>query len=60
MKFAFIAARDVAFPVSAMCRVLGVTRSSFYVWQSGRDQSEQRATGNRHRTKRALQGTPRH
>ena len=32
MKFAFIAARDVAFPVSAMCRVLGVTRSGFYAW----------------------------
>jgi putative transposase len=33
MKFAFIAARDVAFPVSAMCRVLGVTRSGFYARQ---------------------------
>jgi putative transposase len=32
MKFAFIAARDVAFPVSAMCRVLGVTRSGYYAW----------------------------
>lgn len=33
MKFAFIAARDVAFPVSTMCRVLDVTRSGFYAWQ---------------------------
>ena len=32
MKFAFIAARDVAFPVSTMCRMLGVTRSGFYAW----------------------------
>ena len=29
MKFAFIA-QTVAFPVNAMCRVLGVTRSGFY------------------------------
>ena len=32
MKFAFIAAREVAFPVSSMCRVLGVTKSGFYAW----------------------------
>jgi putative transposase len=33
VKFAFIAARDVAFPVSTMCRALEVTRSGFYAWQ---------------------------
>ena len=32
MKFAFIAAREVAFPVNTICRVLGVTRSGFYAW----------------------------
>jgi transposase InsO family protein len=32
VKFAFIAAREVAFPVSAMCRVLGITKSGFYAW----------------------------
>lgn len=32
MKFAFIAAREVAFPVSTMCRVLGVAKSGFYAW----------------------------
>ncbi len=33
MKFAFIAAREVAFPVITMCRVLGVTRGGFYAWK---------------------------
>ncbi len=33
MKFAFIAAREVAFPVSALCRVLGVTKSGYYAWK---------------------------
>lgn len=32
MKFAFIAAKEVAFPVSTMCRVLGVTKSGYYAW----------------------------
>lgn len=33
MKFAFIASKEVAFPVSALCRVLGVTKSGFYAWK---------------------------
>lgn len=33
MKFAFVASREVAFPVSAVCRVLGVTKSGFYAWK---------------------------
>lgn len=33
MKFAFIASKEVAFPVLAMCKVLGITRSGFYAWK---------------------------
>ncbi|WP_394829299.1 hypothetical protein [Pendulispora albinea] len=33
MKFAFIAAKEVAFPVQAMCSVLGVSRSGYYAWR---------------------------
>ena len=30
MKFAFVHAQKVSFPVSAMCRLLGVTRQGYY------------------------------
>jgi hypothetical protein len=32
VRFAFIAAREVAFPVDTMCRVLSVSRSGYYAW----------------------------
>ena len=32
MKFVFIASKQVAFPVSAMCRVLGVSPSGYYAF----------------------------
>jgi hypothetical protein len=33
VKFRFLPARDVAFPISTMCRVLDVSRSGFHAWQ---------------------------
>ena len=34
MKFAFIASQEVAFPVSVLCRMLGVSRSGYYAWKA--------------------------
>ena len=33
MKYAFIQAQEVAFPVQAMCQLLGVSRSGYYAWK---------------------------
>jgi transposase InsO family protein len=33
VKFAFIASKEVAFPVLTMCKALGVTPSGYYAWK---------------------------
>jgi transposase InsO family protein len=33
VKFGFIKAQEVAFPVQSMCQVLGVSRSGYYAWK---------------------------
>jgi transposase InsO family protein len=34
VKYAFIQAQEVAFPVQAMCQLLGVSRSGYYAWKA--------------------------
>ncbi len=66
MKFAFIAAREVAFPVSAMCRVLGVAKSGYYAWRKRpkpererRDAQLAAAVAAVHKRSRLTYGSPR-
>ena len=66
MKFAFIAAREVAFPISSMCRVLGVTKSGFYAWakrpkpaRAKRDAQLAAAVAAVHQRSRGTYGSPR-
>ncbi len=33
MKFAFVSAEQVAFPVAVMCRMLAVSTSGYYAWK---------------------------
>lgn len=66
MKFAFMAAQEVAFPVAALCRVLGVTRSGYYAWKK-RPPSKMARSNARlaaevagaHRASRGIYGSPR-
>lgn len=66
MRFAFIATQEVAFPVQAMCRLLGVSRSGYYAWKtrprsSTETQHEALAAEITavHRRSRGLYGSPR-
>jgi putative transposase len=66
MKFDFIAAKEVAFPVATMCRVLGVSPSGYYACKS-RPPSKRVADDARvaaeiaaaHRASRGIYGSPR-
>ncbi len=66
MKFDFIAAKEVAFPITAMCRVLGVSPSGYYArrarpapkraTEDARLAAEIRAA---HKASRGIYGSPR-
>lgn len=65
MKFAFIA-QQVAFPVNAVCRVLGVTRSGYYAWKKRPKPARERAdaqlaatVASVHKRSRKTYGSPR-
>ncbi len=66
MKFAFIGEKQVAFPVSAMCRVLNVSPSGYYAFCK-RPASARRSTDARlateigvaHKRSRGIYGSPR-
>jgi transposase InsO family protein len=66
VKFAFILARAVAFPIAFMCRVLGVSVSGFYAWRK-RPQPERAKSDARlavevrasHKRSRGRYGSPR-
>jgi putative transposase len=66
MKFAFIASKEVAFPVDAMCRVLVVSRSGYYAWKKRpeplkKTQDAQLTVeiAGTHRRSRGIYGSPR-
>jgi putative transposase len=62
VKFDFIAAKEVAFPVATMCRVLGVSPSGYYACKS-RLPSKRLADDARvaaaHKASRGIYGSPR-
>ena len=66
MKFVFIAAKQVAFPVATMCRTLGVSPSGYYAWRvrpaPKRKSDDARLTADvaaAHEGSRGIYGSPR-
>ena len=44
MRYAFVEAKRVAFPVAALCRVMGVSRSGFYAYLAAPETPRERRT----------------
>jgi transposase InsO family protein len=66
VKFAFIEASQVAFPIGPMCEVLGVSRSGYYAWRKcptpARAKSDAQLTveiAGAHKRSRSTYGSPR-
>jgi putative transposase len=66
VKFSFVAAEKANFPVSLLCRVVGVSRSGFYAWQgrppsahATEDKALAGAIAIAHRQSRGTYGSPR-
>jgi transposase InsO family protein len=66
MKFSFVAAKEVAFPVGVMCHVLGISRSGYYAWKrrppptrAARDAHLAVEIAAAHRRSRRIYGSPR-
>jgi len=66
VKFAFVAAQLVAFPVTVICRVLGVSPSGYYAWaergasvRSQRDRDLGAKVRAAHRASKGRYGSPR-
>jgi putative transposase len=66
VKFAFVAEKEVAFPVASMCSALGVSRSGYYAWKERPAAPRLRADARlavevvgAHKRSRATYGSPR-
>jgi transposase InsO family protein len=66
VTFAFIASKEVAFPIETMCRVLEVSRSGYYAWKkrpepakSKQDARLAAEIASAHQRSRGIYGSPR-
>lgn len=66
MKFAFIVAKEVAFPIATMCRMLDVSRSGYYAWKARPEPAKKAEDAHlaveiasAHKRSRGIYGSPR-